>query len=293
MRALSAILLVVLGVLAAGCGLGPPTYDTREFPDDPRAVKIAGGESQIDRGQEWRVGDAMGHYFFSLPSKLILFNWEVNDHNITPETEAEIAEYLERNNLKDVKVRLNQYEPRQEWSRLVQNREVGWFWRYTFGVLSWVNYTIFPDRIFAGFPLIGGGDHYNPYTNSINLYSNNSAIALHECGHAKDTASRVGWKGTYSALRVLPLVPLYQEYVATDDAVEYIRTEETAQDERDAYEILYPAYATYVAGETDWFGWYSYPVYFGAVISGHIVGRVRATLVDDADYENKDVADSD
>ena len=51
-------------------------------------------------------------------------------------------------------------------------------------------YTAFPERIFAAFPFIGGGDHYNPYTNTINIYSDHRAIVLHEGGHAKDFARR-------------------------------------------------------------------------------------------------------
>jgi hypothetical protein len=278
-------LVLLLTVLAVGCGIGPPSYEPGDYPDGPGVLKLAEGEPQIERGQEWPFGDAAGNYFFSVPSKVILLDLSVDNHDISPETEAVIAAYLKENNLSHVKVRLNQYEPRQEWRRLVNNKEVGWFWRYTLGVLGWATYAAFPERIFAGFPLIGGGDHYNPYSNTINLYSDNPAIALHECGHAKDVASRVGWKGTYSALRILPVVPLYQEFVASDDAVDYIRTEETAQAERDAYKILYPAYATYIAGEASIFEWYSYPVYFGAVITGHIAGRARTLFVDDEDYE--------
>ena len=42
-----------------------------------------------------------------------------------------------------------------------------------------VFYTIFPGRVF-------GGDRYNPFTNTINLYSDHPSIALHEAAHAKD-----------------------------------------------------------------------------------------------------------
>jgi len=273
-------LIVVASVSA--CGLGRVDYRTYDFADHPDAVRLAEGEAQITRGRPWRVGDAVGHYVFSLPGKILLLNWDLASHDVSPETEAALAEYLERNNLRSVKVRLNEYEPRQEWRRLVNNREVGWFWRYTVGVVSWLNYTIFPERIFAGFPIIGGGDHYNPYTNTIHIYSDDVSIALHEGAHAKDTARKEGWKGTYGALRILPLVPLYQEYVASDDAVDYLRAFATPADERSAYRVLYPAYGTYVADETRWFGYEGYPIFLGAVVVGHVSGNVRALFVPDA-----------
>lgn len=280
------IVLLLITVAIPACGLGTVKYQTYEFADNPRAVKLAEGESQVTRGRPWPVGDALGHYFFSLPSKLLLLNWDVNNHDISEETEAAVAEYLARNNLKNVKVRLNEYEPRQEWRRLVRNREVGWFWRYTLGVISWVNYAAFPERIFAGFPIIGGGDHYNPYTNTISIYSDDEAIVMHEGAHAKDTARKVGWKGTYSALRILPLVPLYQEYVASNDAVDYFRAYGTPADERAAYRVLYPAYSTYVAGEARWLGYDTYPVFLGAVVVGHVAGNVRALFVEDVEPES-------
>ena len=79
-------------------------------------------------------------------------------------TEASILEYLDANGLCNVKVRLNQYAPGGEWSRLVRNGEMPMAWRWTLGMLSVVFYTIIPERVFAG---LQGGDHYNPYTNTI------------------------------------------------------------------------------------------------------------------------------
>ncbi len=84
-----------------------------------------------------------------------------------------------------------------------------------------------------------GGDHYNPFTNTISLYSDIPAVAIHEGGHAKDFAQRT-YKGTYAAAYVLlPGVPLYHEAKATSDALAYIREHETFEQEREAYRTLY------------------------------------------------------
>jgi hypothetical protein len=215
---------------------------------------------------------------FSLPVKLLLLSWRVDNHAISEETEAAIAQYLAENGLENVKVRINQYAPGREWGRLFANRDIHEFWRYTVGALTVAVYTAFPQRLF-------GGDNYNPFTNSIHLYSDHRAIALHEAGHAKDFATRA-WKGAYSTARVLPLVPLYHEALATGDAIGYERVKSNSEGEKRAYRVLYPAYGTYVGGEAvRWIRveatWVAYAIQFGAVIPGHIIGWIRSLFVKD------------
>src|SRR4029077_17552625 len=90
-----------------------------------------------------------------------------------------------------------------------------------------------------------GGDHYSPFTNTVHIYSNHPAILVHEGGHAKDWAQR-SHRGTYAFLRILPFVDLYQEKLASKDAVEYFYCRADKTNELNAYPILYPAYATYI-----------------------------------------------
>ncbi|MGD2062081.1 MAG: hypothetical protein PVF51_00710 [Nitrospirota bacterium] len=247
--------------------------------ESPDTLPLQPDEEQIERGRPSPVLDGLGHYVFSLPTKLLLWNWHVGDHEISPQTEARLAKYLADNDLRQVKVRLNEYAPGEEWRRLVHNRDVNGFWRYTVGALTVGLYTILPGRLFAG---LLGGDHYNPYTNTIHLYSDHPAVALHEAAHAKDFAQRK-YKGAYGALRILPVVPLYQEGVATGDTVGYDRELELTKAEKADYKVLYPAYGTYVGGEvlrwisTPW----QYAITLAAVIPGHIIGRIKADEVDD------------
>ncbi|MDX1930879.1 MAG: hypothetical protein SFV81_30420, partial [Pirellulaceae bacterium] len=65
-------------------------------------------EPQIQRGERRKVIDAIG-WVVGIPGKILLWNRRVENHNIGPETEAAIAEYLQVNNLDTVRVRLNQY----------------------------------------------------------------------------------------------------------------------------------------------------------------------------------------
>lgn len=258
---------------ASGCATVPYRY-SGELENRP----IWRDEPQIEVGRPNAFLDTVGN-IVSIPSKIILLSTKVDNHRISPETIAAMEEYLARNDLRNVKVRVNQYAPGGEWIRLFRNRSMNIGWRATFGVLANVFYTVLPGRVF-------GGDNYNPFTNTVSLYSDHPAIALHEAGHAKDFAERT-YKGVYAATRMLPLVPLYQEAKATGDAIGYLRDRRETEAEKGAYKILYPAYGTYIGGEflqlvpvgRDVF----YIIQFGSSIPGHIAGRIKAAVTEEPD----------
>lgn len=270
--------LLLLFLPAGGCATLPYQYSAaRESPVELPEFGPAG--TQIDRGRPVAFLDGVGHYVVSLPSKLLLLNWEVDRHRISPETEQILSDYLAANNLTEVKVRLNQYAPGGEWRRLVANREMPGFFKYTVGAISTSLYTVLPGRFF-------GGDNYNPYTNTINIYSDQPAVVLHEAAHAKDFAARSrGFRGWYAFMRLLPLVPLWQEAEATGDTVGYTIEEKMSEERKDAYRVLYPAYATYIAGEgLRWIGlepWTNYAIQLAVAVPGHITGRIKAAFVEE------------
>lgn len=280
-------LLAVL--LASGCATTP--YSFAEHGETELTLPLRTGEPQIERGEPNAWIDGFGHYFFSLPSKLILLRWSVNNHDIPPDVEQSLQDYLRANGLCNTKVRLNQYAPGGEYRRLFKNQEMPAGWRYSLGLIGVTFYTIFPERLFAGFPFLGGGDHYNPYTNSISIYSGSRPIVLHEGGHAKDFAD-IGnrhLKGLYAGVRSVPLLglpfTLWQEGVATNDALSWELATGTSRQSKSAYRTLYPAYGTYVGGGAaegaSWFvdGWILYAIQGGVVVAGHVVGQTRAAFV--------------
>lgn len=205
----------------------------------------------------------------SLLAKLILWNKNVDSHEVSQETIDAMAEYIEENKLDDVLVLVNTYKPGAQWYRLFRNHQVGAGWRYTLGFLSVTSYTIFPGRFF-------GGDHFNPYTNTISLYSDDIAIALHEAAHAKDFARREH-KGLHAGLYTLPGAALYYEAVASADALSYLESRCEFDLEKDAYRTLHPAYGTYVGGT------FLRGSGIGALmaIPGHITGNIAALAVND------------
>lgn len=271
---LSLVCLIVAACVSQGCSrfcspLRPQSIAAMQVYESPQ---LCDQEPQIQRGERRKVIDAIG-WVVGIPGKILLWNRRVENHNIGPETEAAIAEYLQVNNLDTVRVRLNQYRPGEDWSRLVRNKSVGAGWRYTFGAITVLGETVIPGRIF-------GGDHFNPFTNTVHIYSDIPTIALHEGGHAKDFARRK-WKGTYAAVYALPIVPLYHESIASRDVVAYLEAIGTTEQKAAASRILYPAYGTYVGSAAGaCIPNYASPLYYAGVIGGHIAGRVDARQIE-------------
>lgn len=270
-RLISTIGLVMLGMQAGCIPLAPRAMDASQLYQSSRLASETSSSSQIQRGQERPVIDAVG-WIVGIPNKILLWDCRVDNHSISQQTETELATYLEQNGLETVCVRLNQYRPLEDWRRLVHNDSVGPLWRLTLGSMSVLGETVFPGRIF-------GGDHYNPFTDTIHIYSDIPAVALHEGGHAKDFARRK-WKGTYAFVYLLPLVPLYHESVASSDVFAYLELQGTPEDRAAAARILYPAYGTYVGTAAgNFIPSAGGPLYYGSLLAGHAVGRYQARQI--------------
>ena len=225
-----------------------------------------GPHPQISRGRAIPPVDALGNVFGAL-SKLLLWNWKMNTHSISEYTEDHLAGYLDHvsTNTEGTLFSLNEYAPLRSLRRLATNRKVAWPYRLIIGLpVTLVVDVVIPGRLFAG---LIGGDSYNPYTDTVSIYSDLPPVAVHEAGHAHDFNSR-HLKGTYALIRLIPLLDLYQEYEASDEAFEYFIETGNREEEFAAYKLLYPALGTYVGG-------YLFPPIgtLGGVIVGHAVGR--------------------
>jgi hypothetical protein len=256
-----ALVLFAASILT-GCAFRPEMYQETMVK---KPFKSKPAEPPVVRGKNNFVLDHLGHYLFSLPAKFVLWNWSVGKHRISGENEEILRKYMEVNGLTTTQVRLNTYAPHKEFARLKKNKDVHAVYKYLFGTFTVLFYTLIPDRIFAG---LFGGDHYNPFTNTVHIYSDHSAILVHEGGHAKDWAERKR-RGTYAFLRGIPYVDLYQEEIASSDAVSYFYCRKDNSNLLNAYPILIPAHATYIS---------KYVPYGGGIlviIGSHIYGRHR------------------
>ena len=268
---LCALLLALCG---AGCATAPYRYG--KDSEYVHGCPLPPGEPQMTFGTPHGFLDASGWIWpGSLIGKLLLWNHHLDSHVVSTQTVAAIQQYLADNELRDVKVRINDYCVGDEWRRTFRNKAVGAGWRYTFGFMEWLGYTIMPQRFF-------GGDNYNPYSDTINIYSDIIPVGLHESGHAHDFADRT-YKGSYAFLYGVPFFNLYPEAKASTEALSYLRAEDDVTQWKAAYKILYPAYGTYIGGDIGgWFGipW-NYAIEAAAVIPAHIAGRIKAAQVPD------------
>ena len=277
------LLACLLGAAAFGCRpawlrQGPYRIGAAsQYRVAPELVAIT--DPQIERGAPRPILDGVG-WVVGIPGKITLWDRRVDNHRVSPQTEDAIGTYLAANELTGVKVRLNQYAPRDEWRRLRNNKSVGWGWRYSLGTFAWLGDAIFPGRVW-------GGDNYNPFTNTVNIYSDVPSLALHEGGHAKDFARRKN-PGTYAAIySFVPVAPLWHEGMATSDALNYLHDHGTLEEEREAYLMLYPAYGTYVGNSIGGFvPGYGTAAYAGALVGGHLAGRAKAAQLRAEDKPN-------
>ena len=280
-RLRNGIVLVVMSALGTGCAgvqSGPNLHVTSHDPAQPGSVTLRaqncdasctdGSCSQVDmeHGRPNDFVDSVG-WIFGIPSKVLLWDARADNHRISPGTAAAVRDYVAANGLTDVKVRLNQYDPKGEWDRLKENKKVHPGWRYTLGTLSLVGYTILPGRVF-------GGDSYNPFTNTVSLYSDIPAIGIHEAAYAWDN-SRQEYRGTYGALQGVDLINTWHETAATREALDYIHANGSETARREANRVLYPLYGVRVGssigGLTNIQGAFTLA---GAVI-GHATGRMK------------------
>ncbi len=224
-----------------------------------------GPHPQIQRGRPCLPIDAVGNVL-ALPAKVFLFDWHFADHTFSARNEALVVEFVEQypKEVGETQVQLNQYAPHHDLARLMKNHNVAWPYRITIGLLS----TLVMDVMLPG-RVMPWGDYYNPWTNTAHIYSDHPAVALHELGHSYDI-NRRRYKGSYAFARMLPFVNLYQEWEASDAAIDHFIETKNRTEELRAYKILYPAYGTYMG---------SYLPFFGSIVGlavGHVWGRTKA-----------------
>lgn len=147
--------------------------------------------------------------------------------------------------LKDVVLRLNGTNTVDDYKRIWTNKKL-WLPEKLFGsaILPMLNVNVNANR----------ADHYNPYTNAANVYTNIPAITKHELGHAK---SFEGFKypsliRAGSLLENMVLTPLklkagpltqYLETKANNLALEQTQK---AEDRREYRRRAWPARSTYI-----------------------------------------------
>ncbi len=233
-----------IGVIAGEAIAQQTTYPNGHGPFYSPGIECCDSDSnagiRIERGTERPFVDGVG-WIVGIPRKVFLWDRRADNHDISESTVDEVAFYMQHRGLTETVVRVNQYAPADEWRRLVENRRVGAGWRYSLGTLRWFGYTILPGRIF-------GNDDYNPYSNSLYLYSDMPALGLASAAYAQDVKER-DRPGTYAAVQSLPIVALWHETIATDEVIQYVSIHGSTEQIEDVRHDLYARYGLATAGE--------------------------------------------
>ena len=239
MRRLIVKILFCLTVVAPFvCLSGCSTFNAFERVN-PQFAGQSVGPVQVVRGQPRPIIDGAGR-LFALPNRIALGDPRVDNHRVSPQTEMEITNYLEHNGLGSVLVRSNQYAPLDEYKRMVSNRNIRPFWKATFGNYNLLKYTLLPGRI-------TGGDWYNPYTESLHIYSDAPVVAISRAAYAQDIASRAN-PGAYAAIKDVPIAGLGHETTATKLTLQHYERQSPEQYQA-ARDLLYPSLGASYGGQ--------------------------------------------
>lgn len=198
----------------------------------------------VERGKPRPIIDGVG-WVMGIPSKLLLWDSRAANHDVSEGTQEKVVDYLSEKDLDGVKVRVNQYDPLGEWKRLRENERVGAGWRYTVGGVYTLGYTLIPGRLF-------GSDWYNPYTDTIHLYSDIPALGMEQAAYAEDVHSRER-PGGYATVQALPLVSLQHETKSKLAVFDYVDRTGAPEERAEAREVLYPQMGSEIGGQVGLF----------------------------------------
>lgn len=170
-----------------------------------------------------------------LPSRVMLGGRLKADRVPSEETREVLTDYLQENNLSDIPVLVNDYDPVGQWQRLRENDQISPAWKYTAGMVGLFNYTVFPGRVFAR-------DTYSPFTNTLHVNTGRLSDSLHAAAYAKDIRTRKT-PGTYAVVNSLPGFALWKTTIAVQDVVAYAQAKDSWQLESGVYRDQYPQVA--------------------------------------------------
>ncbi len=232
---------------------------------------------EIVVGHSNQIVDATG-WVLGIPAKLSLWDRRADNHDVSPETVAKVARHLREHEMDSVMVRVNQYDPLGEWARLCRNKNIPLGWRMTGGAFDVLKYTLLPGRLF-------GEDWYNPFTESLHLYSDIPSLGINEAVYARQVRDHKT-PGAYATIKVVPVLGMWHETKSTQEALEYISKTGTAEEREEAYRILYPSYGgNWGAGLGSVIPFGSAYMRMVGAIFGHAANGVRS-VVDASENQN-------
>lgn len=188
---------------------------------------------------------------FTVVHKALFWNSLLSSGDISKSTVRRVTTFLQQNNLSDVQVNVNNYDPIGTAKRVFSNPKTGLISKCTFGMASSLIYTAFLSKYLGLFP-----DHYDFTSNTIHLYSNDPDLALLE-GAKAAAYSEGGAPSIYAFKEWCPLLdlafyPLHQED-QLQRATSYVCKNESPKACKRAWSVMAPRAripsAIYVIGD--------------------------------------------
>ena len=266
---LTCCLILVLSLCQIGQGLELFTFGQDSNSED--LAEQDGFTVDIEHGTPKPLLDTVG-WVIGIPNKILLWDSRVDNHDVSQETVEETVDFLVQNQVDGVKIRVNQYDPLGEWDRLMNNDRIGLGWRATVGSVYTLGYSVIPGRLF-------GRDWYNPYTDSVHVYSDIPSLAMEQAAQAKDVHER-SHPGFYSAMRLVPLAGIVHEARSKQSVFNHVDQHGSLDERIEARRVLHPQLGTEVAGQAAIFVPQGEAIIqlTGAAV-GHIVGNYQANRI--------------
>ncbi len=271
-------MLIMLGI---GCSSGRDCYSRLTPREELRECSAA---VHFQYGKPNRFLDTL-QLASELPARLMFGGRLKVDHNPTEETCQVLTDYLQENELSDVPVLVNCYDPIGQWRRLRESDRVEPAWRYTAGTVNWIAYTLIPGRVICR-------DSYNPFTDTLSINSGRLSDSLHAAAYAKDVQNRER-PGSYAVVNSLPGVSLWKTTIAVNDVIAYARAKDSWQLESGVYRDQYPQVAVKTMAPA---GYFLTPIgNIALALSGGAVGYAVGRTVENQRIaeRNAEVASSD
>ena len=196
------------------------------LPQTPNLITIGGNHPRIDSIERTVQYPAKAFRRWFPSSK------PVEDPDVLRLQAVQSAtDYLDDNGLKGVNIDVREYNPREQWNRLKNNRSISPFWKYTGGTLYHVGYCVLPGRAF-------GMDSYNGFTNTLSINSTSPSNSLLQAGYVKKLYDQ-RYPGTYIAANWLPILPLVRDISVASDVLTYARLKQEWPLEKDLLPNVY------------------------------------------------------
>lgn len=142
--------------------------------------------------------------------------------------------YLMQHGITNINIDVREYNPSEQWRRLVSNRDVAPVWKYTAGTLQHIEYCLLPGRVLHR-------DNYNLFTKTLSINSTQPEQSLYASATAKYLHSKKS-PGAFATACHLPVVPLYRDYYVANDVLSYARHNQDWELEKQLYPQIYGSF---------------------------------------------------